>query len=31
MFAAGLEIHLSDFAKTGKPALFAGVFGYEIN
>jgi Kef-type K+ transport system membrane component KefB len=27
MFAAGLEIHLSDFAKTGKPAMFAGVLG----
>jgi Kef-type K+ transport system membrane component KefB len=27
MFAAGLEIHLSDFVKTGKPALFAGVLG----
>lgn len=27
MFAAGLEIHLSDFAKTGRPALFAGVLG----
>lgn len=27
MFAAGLEIHLSDFIKTGKPALFVGVLG----
>ncbi len=27
MFAAGLEIHLSDFIKTGRPALFAGVLG----
>jgi Kef-type K+ transport system membrane component KefB len=27
MFAAGLEIHLSDFAKTGKPAFFSGVLG----
>jgi Kef-type K+ transport system membrane component KefB len=27
MFAAGLEIHLSDFAKTGKPAMFSGVLG----
>lgn len=27
MFAAGLEIHLSDFVKTGKPALFVGVLG----
>jgi Kef-type K+ transport system membrane component KefB len=27
MFAAGLEIQLSDFIKTGKPALFAGVLG----
>jgi Kef-type K+ transport system membrane component KefB len=27
MFAAGLEIHLSDFVKTGKPAIFAGVLG----
>jgi Kef-type K+ transport system membrane component KefB len=27
MFAAGLEIHLSDFVKTGKPALFAGTMG----
>ncbi|HXV98715.1 MAG TPA: cation:proton antiporter [Anaerolineae bacterium] len=27
MFAAGLEIHLSDFARAGKPAVFAGVLG----
>lgn len=27
MFAAGLEIQLSDFAKAGKPATFAGVLG----
>jgi Kef-type K+ transport system membrane component KefB len=30
MFAAGLEIHLSDFAQTGKPALFAGVLGVVV-
>lgn len=30
MFAAGLEIHLSDFVKTGKPALFAGVLGVVV-
>jgi Kef-type K+ transport system membrane component KefB len=27
MFAAGLEIHLSDFARMGKPAMFTGVSG----
>ncbi|MBI1878075.1 MAG: cation:proton antiporter, partial [Chloroflexi bacterium] len=27
MFAAGLEIHLSDFVSAGKPAVFAGVLG----
>jgi Kef-type K+ transport system membrane component KefB len=27
MFAAGLEIHLSDFAKAGRPALFTGMLG----
>jgi len=27
MFAAGLEIRLSDFAKAGKPAVLTGVFG----
>jgi Kef-type K+ transport system membrane component KefB len=27
MFAAGLEIHLSDLTKTGKPAVLAGVLG----
>jgi Kef-type K+ transport system membrane component KefB len=30
MFAAGLEIHLSDFVKTGRPALFAGVLGVVV-
>lgn len=30
MFAAGLEIHLSDFAKTGRPAVFAGVLGVVV-
>ncbi len=30
MFAAGLEVHLSDFVKTGKPALFAGVLGVVV-
>jgi Kef-type K+ transport system membrane component KefB len=27
MFVAGLEIHLADLIKTGKPALFSGVLG----
>jgi Kef-type K+ transport system membrane component KefB len=27
MFAAGLEIHLSDFVRAGKPAVLAGVLG----
>ncbi len=27
MFTAGLEIHFSDFVKTGRPAVFAGVLG----
>jgi Kef-type K+ transport system membrane component KefB len=27
MFAAGLEIHLSDFLKTGRTAVFVGVLG----
>lgn len=27
MFAAGLEIQLADFVKTGRPALFAGFLG----
>ena len=27
MFVAGLEVHLSDFAKAGKPAVLSGVLG----
>jgi Kef-type K+ transport system membrane component KefB len=27
MFVAGLEVHLSDFVKAGKPAVLAGVLG----
>src|SRR5690606_13467678 len=27
MFAAGLEIHLEDLTRTGKPAVFTGVLG----
>jgi Kef-type K+ transport system membrane component KefB len=27
MFTAGLEVHLSDFAKAGRPAVFAGILG----
>jgi Kef-type K+ transport system membrane component KefB len=27
MFTAGLEIHFSDFVKTGRPAVLAGVLG----
>jgi Kef-type K+ transport system membrane component KefB len=27
MFAAGLEVHLDDFAKAGRPAALAGVLG----
>lgn len=30
MFVAGLEVHLSDFVKTGKPALFAGILGVVV-
>lgn len=27
MFAAGLEIHISDFVKAGRPAVYAGILG----
>ncbi len=27
MFTAGLEIHVSDFAKAGRPAVFTGIWG----
>lgn len=30
MFAAGLEIHLSDFAKAGKPAVLTGILGVVV-
>ncbi len=30
MFAAGLEIHLSDFVKAGKPAVLAGILGVVV-
>jgi Kef-type K+ transport system membrane component KefB len=30
MFAAGLEIHLSDFVKAGKPAVLTGIFGVVV-
>jgi Kef-type K+ transport system membrane component KefB len=30
MFAAGLEIHLSDFAKAGKPAVLTGILGVAV-
>lgn len=30
MFAAGLEIHLSDFAKAGGPALLTGILGVVV-
>lgn len=30
MFAAGLEIHISDFAKAGKPAVLTGILGVVV-
>lgn len=29
-FAAGLEIHLSDFAKAGRPAVLTGILGVVV-
>ena len=30
MFTAGLEVHLSNFARAGRPAIFAGILGVVV-